>query len=55
MFLSNLLERLAEMFPEQDYQNRLDRYINDHQPKTVGEVEHWQKQFETKEFKGLTL
>lgn len=55
MFLSNLLERLAEMFPKQDYQSRLDRYIAARQPQSTSEVEHWQKQFESQEVKGLSL
>lgn len=55
MFLTNLIERLAEMFPKQDYQSRLERYISAHYPKTASEVEHWQKQFEQQEFKGLSL
>ena len=55
MFLANLLERLAEMFPKQDYQNRLDRYIAARQPQSVSEVEYWQKQFESQEFRGLSL
>ena len=53
MFLSNLLERLAEMFPKQDYQTRLERYISAQQPKTNAEVEHWQQQFEVQEFSRL--
>jgi hypothetical protein len=55
MNFRDLLERLAEMFPKQDYQSRLERYINARQPKSASEVEHWQKQFETQEFKGLSL
>lgn len=55
MFLANLLERLAEMFPKQDYQNRLDRYIAARMPTSTSEVEYWQKQFESQEFRGLSL
>lgn len=54
MFLLNLLERLAEMFPEQDYQSRLERYISAQSPKSNTEVEHWQKQFEHQEFGRLS-
>jgi hypothetical protein len=55
MSLLSLLERLAELFPRQDYQTRLEKYITSHQPKSASEVEHWQKQFETQEHRGLTL
>jgi hypothetical protein len=55
MFLSNLLERLAEMFPKQDYQSRLERYISARQPQSTSEVEYLQKQFESQEVKGLSL
>lgn len=55
MFLANLLERLAEMFPKQDYQSRLERYVASRQPSSITEVEHWSKQFESQEFKGLSL
>ena len=55
MFLENLIERLAEMFPKQDYQSRLERYIALRQPKSASEVEHWQKQFEQQEFRRLCL
>lgn len=55
MSIINLLERLAEMFPKQDYQSRLERYIAARQPKSASEVEHWQKQFEKQEFRRLSL
>jgi len=37
--LSKLLERLAEMFPKQDYQTRLNDYIASHNPQTAGDVD----------------
>ena len=37
--LSKLLERLAEMFPKQDYQSRLNDYIASHNPQTAGDVD----------------
>lgn len=37
--LSKLLERLAEMFPKQDYQSRLNDYIASHKPQTAGDVD----------------
>ena len=55
MILANLLERLAEMFPKQDYQSRLERYVAAREPSNITEVEHWTKQFESQEFRGLSL
>ena len=53
--LINLLERLAEMFPRQDYQSRLDRYIASRNPKTAADVEHHMRTFKNNEFRGLGL
>lgn len=55
MSFINLLEKLAELFPKQDYQSRLERYVIDRQPSNITEVEHWTKQFEQQEFKGSAL
>ena len=55
MFLANLIERLAELFPEQDYSNRLEQYIAARQPKTAAEVEYWQRQFESQDHRGFSL
>ena len=41
-----LLERLAEMFPAQSYQSRLDQYITSRHPQSVADVEHFVKQYE---------
>lgn len=51
----NLLERLAEMFPRQDYQSRLERYIAARGPKTPADVEHHIRSFKRNEFRGLGL
>ena len=40
-----LLERLAEMFPQQ--QSRLEMYINSKNPSNAAEVDYWQRQYET--------
>jgi len=37
--LAEILKRLAEMFPRQDYQSRLERYISSHYPKSTADVE----------------
>jgi hypothetical protein len=50
MSILSLLERLAEMFPKQDYQSRLDRYIRSRNPQTPAEVEHHMMAFERVEF-----
>jgi hypothetical protein len=55
MSIINFLERLAELFPSQDYQSRMDRFINSHHPKSASDVEHWEKQFHSQEQKGLSL
>lgn len=46
MMLS-LLERLAEMFPKQQYQSRLEQYINSKNPTNAAEVDYWQRQYDT--------
>jgi hypothetical protein len=40
-----LLERLAEMFPQQ--QSRLEQYINSKNPSNAAEVDYWQRQYES--------
>lgn len=55
MLFQNLLERLAEMFPKQDYQARLDRFINSQNPKSAADVEHYARAFEKIETRKLGL
>lgn len=43
--MTRLLERLTEMFPKQDYQSRLERYIASHRPQSVGDIELLEKEF----------
>jgi hypothetical protein len=50
-----MLERLAEMFPRQDFQSRLERYIESRRPSNIKDVENCVKQFESQEFRGLSL
>lgn len=45
IMLEKLLERLAEMFPDSDYQTRLERYIANRNPQTAADVEHWERQY----------
>jgi conjugal transfer/entry exclusion protein len=43
----SLIERLAEMFPKQQYQSRLEQYINSKRPTNAADVDYWQRQYET--------
>ena len=45
----SLLERLAEMFPKQQYQTRLEQYINSKRPQNAADIDYWQREFELKE------
>jgi len=45
-FMLSLMERLAEMFPQQHYQTELDRYISSRYPQNAADVEHFTKEFE---------
>ncbi len=49
--MTKLLERLAEMFPGERYQSRLDAYITSRRPCDVFDVERFEQEF-NKEFKG---
>jgi hypothetical protein len=51
--LEKLLERLAEMFPDSDYQSRLDRYIASRNPQCTADVEHWERQYFQDQQRGL--
>lgn len=46
MSMIRLLERLAEMFPKQDYQSRLERYLAAKAVKTAGDVDYWVREFD---------
>ena len=47
--LAKLLERLAEMFPTQNYQSKLDAFLTSKNVKDISEVEHWIKEFDKKQ------
>lgn len=51
--LEKLLERLAEMFPDSDYQSRLERYIASRNPQNAADVEHWERQYFQDQQRGL--
>ena len=42
-----ILEKLAEMFPTQKYQSRLEQYINSKNPTNGAEVDYWQRQYDS--------
>ena len=44
--IAKLVERLAEMFPKQNYQSRLDAYLNSKNVQDISEVEHWTREFD---------
>lgn len=41
----SILERLSEMFPENDYQSRLDTYLNTKGITDAAQLENYIKQF----------
>ena len=43
--LAEILKRLTEMFPGQDYQSRLENYIISHYPKSAADVEYYERQY----------
>ena len=43
--MTKLLERLAEMFPGQDYQSRLEQYIVSRHPQSTADVEMYTRDF----------
>jgi hypothetical protein len=47
MLLEKVLERLAEMFPKQAYQSRLEQYINSKNPTNGADVDYWQRQYDS--------
>jgi hypothetical protein len=44
-FMLELLERLAEMFPDSSYQNRLDLYLADKGITDAAQLENYIRQF----------
>jgi hypothetical protein len=46
--IAQLLERLAEMFPKQNYQSKLDAYLKSKNVQDVADVEHWIREFDRK-------
>lgn len=51
--LSNLLKRLAEMFPGNDYQSRLEKYIASRHPQNAADVEILERQYFQEQQRGI--
>lgn len=47
--IAKLVERLAEMFPQQNYQSKLDAYLTSKNVQSISDVEHWTRKFDRKE------
>jgi ArsR family metal-binding transcriptional regulator len=45
--MQNILERLAEMFPKQNYQSRLETFIVSKRPQNAAEIDMWIREYET--------
>jgi hypothetical protein len=50
--LAEILKKLAEMFPQQDYQSRLEKYISNRYPTSAVDVEFLERQFYHDQHKG---
>ena len=48
-----ILERLAEMFPEQSYQTRLEQYLGTKGVQSASDVEYWQRQYDKQSNRNL--
>jgi len=44
--IAKLVERLAEMFPQQNYQSKLDAYLTNKNVKDISDVEYWTREFD---------
>ena len=44
--MTQLLERLAEMFPKQNYQTRLEQYLSTKSITSAADVEYWSRQYD---------
>ena len=51
--MTKLLEHLAEMFPKQDYQTRLDQYISSRAPTSAADVEHFEREYTYNQQRGF--
>jgi hypothetical protein len=47
--IAKLIERLAEMFPSQNYQSRLDSFLASKNVQDVADVEHWTREYDRRQ------
>jgi ArsR family metal-binding transcriptional regulator len=47
--IAKLVERLAEMFPSQNYQNKLEAFLTTKNVQDVSDVEHWIREFDKRQ------
>jgi translation elongation factor EF-4 len=47
--IAKLIERLAEMFPKQNYQTKLDAYLQSKNIQDVSDVEHWTREYDRRQ------
>lgn len=51
--MTQLLERLAEMFPKQNYQSRLEQYIASRRPTSAADIEMLERQYYRLQTRGV--
>jgi hypothetical protein len=51
--LANLLQRLGQLFPGNNYQSRLEQYIVNRHPQSTADVEHWERRYFEDQRRGL--
>lgn len=51
--IHKIIERLAEMFPKQDYQSRLEQYIASHRPQSAVDVELLEREYNQRQSRGF--
>ena len=44
--MQNILERLAEMFPTQNYQSKLEEYVSSKYPQNAADIEYWIRRYD---------
>jgi hypothetical protein len=47
--IAKLLERLSKMFPRQNYQTKLDAYLQSKNIQDVSDVEHWTREYDRRQ------
>jgi len=47
--IAKLVERLAEMFPSQNYQTTLEAFLSSKNVQDVADVEHWIREFDKRQ------